>query len=512
MNLAELLNRHARYLPDKLALVFEDQRLTWSQYNAQVNRLAHALMSLGIKKGDKVATLLPNRVETLESYWAITKIGAVLVPMSTLLLGSGLKTLLNDSDAKAVITTGEFLDNLTPILPELEAIDPSRVLLVDGVREGFADYHGLKDAASEANPVGIQVDRDDMFNIIYSSGTTGQPKGIIHTHYIRLMYCTLTATGFGMNQDTVVLQTGSLVFNGAFAFLLPLTSVGGTYVLHAMFDPEAFIAAVAQHQVTHVIMVPSQVVAVLHSPNFSPEKFASLQCLCSVGAPLLADTKEELIKKLPGVVYELYGLTEGFPTVLDKRDFARKTGSVGVPPPFYEMRIEDENRQEVTAGEVGEIVGKGPIMMPGYYKRPDLTAEAIKDGWLYTGDMGYVDDEGYLYLVDRKKDMIISGGVNVYPKDIEEIVARHPAVMECAVYGVDSPKWGETPIAAVLLTPGSQADPEEMKAWINRNVSAKFQRVSQVVIMEEFPRNVAGKTLKREMRQEFISSGAAEGL
>lgn len=512
MNVAELLSRHGRYLPDKLALVFEDQRLTYSQYNAEVNCLAHGLMALGIKKGDKVATLLPNRQETLEAYWAITKIGAVLVPMSTLLLGSGLKTLLNDSDAVAVITSSGFLGHLAEIMPDLLAIAPERVLLVDGPQEGYADYHAIKAAASDQDPEGIQVDPDDMFNIIYSSGTTGQPKGIVHTHHIRSMYCTLTAAGFRMNPESVVLHTGSLVFNGAFAFLLPCLYVGGVYVLHAMFEPEAFIEAVAEHKVTHVIMVPSQVVAVLHSPAFAPEKFASLECICSVGAPLLADTKEELKRQLPGVVYELYGLTEGFPTILDKTDFDHKTGSVGVPPPFYEMRIEDDDRQEVPTGEVGEIVGKGPIMMPGYYKRPDLTAEAIKDGWLYTGDMGYVDEDGYLYLVDRKKDMIISGGVNVYPKDIEEVVACHPAVMECAVYGVDSPKWGETPIAAVLLAPGAEADPEEMKAWINQNISAKFQRVSQVVIMDDFPRNVAGKTLKREMREEFIASGQAEGL
>ena len=170
MNVAELLNRHARYLPDKLALVFEDQRLTYRQYNAEVNRLAHALMGLGIKKGDKVATLLPNRQETLESYWAVTKIGAVLVPMSTLLLGSGLKTLLNDSDAVAVITSSGFLGHLAEIMPDLPAIAPERVLLVDGPQEGYADYHALKAAASDQNPVGIQVDQDDMFNIIYSSG------------------------------------------------------------------------------------------------------------------------------------------------------------------------------------------------------------------------------------------------------------------------------------------------------------------------------------------------------
>ena len=177
--------------------------------------------------------------------------------------------------------------------------------------------------------------------------------------------------------------------------------------------------------------------------------------ICSVGAPLHREHKEELIKHLPNRLYELYGLTEGFLTILDKNDYMTKTGSVGVPTSFYDMRIEDENRNEVPPGEVGEIVGKGPTLMVEYYKRPDLTEKAIVNGWLYTGDMGYVDEDGFLYLVDRKKDMIISGGVNVYPRDIEEIIVQHPDVLEAAVFGVPSDKWGESPVAAVTLaTPG----------------------------------------------------------
>jgi acyl-CoA synthetase (AMP-forming)/AMP-acid ligase II len=206
---------------------------------------------------------------------------------------------------------------------------------------------------------------------------------------------------------------------------------------------------------------------------------------------------------LPGRFYELYGLTEGFVTVLDKNDYAAKPESVGVPPPFFEMKILDESDREVPVGEVGEICGNGPILMPGYYKRPDLTEEAVKDGWLHSGDMGYVDDDGFLYLVDRKKDMIISGGVNVYPRDIEEIVVQHPAIQEAAVFGIAHDKWGETPLAAVVLHPPGKITPEELRHWINERVAAKFQRVHDVVVMDEFPRNVAGKTLKRVMREDY---------
>ncbi len=198
-----------------------------------------------------------------------------------------------------------------------------------------------------------------------------------------------------------------------------------------------------------------------------------------------------------------YGLTEGFMTVLDKHDAIRKEGSVGAPSSFFEMRILRADGTECAPGEVGEICGKGPTMMVGYYKRPDLTEQAIIDGWLHTGDAGYVDEDGYLFLVDRIKDMIISGGVNVYPRDIEEVVIQHPEVAEVAVFGVPDEKWGETPVAAVVLHPGETIEPEPLKQWTNGRVDAKFQRVSDVVIMNAFPCNVAGKVLKREMRDSY---------
>ena len=196
-------------------------------------------------------------------------------------------------------------------------------------------------------------------------------------------------------------------------------------------------------------------------------------------------------------------MTEGFITVLDRDDAQRKSGSVGVPPPFYELRIVGDDGNDLPAGEIGEIVGRGPITMPGYYARPDLTAAALRDGWLYTGDLGYVDGDGFLFLVDRIKDMIDSGGIKVYPRDIEEIAARHPAVCEVAVFGIPDDKWGETPVAAVVLHDTTAVGAEELKDWINARVAAKFQRVAQVLVMEEFPRSAAGKTLKREMRAPF---------
>jgi len=502
MNIGSLFAHHARYRPNTLAVVFQDKRLTHQQFNKSINRLANAMLALGIHKGDKVATLLPNCLEQLEVYWACAKIGAVVVPLSILLRGKAVATLLRDSDSVMLIANTGFVETIDPIKIELPAIAHDRYLLIDGSRTGYRDYHALKAAASDQEP-DVDVGEDDPFNIMYSSGTTGLPKGIIHTHKIRAAYGTSFAACYRMTPESITMHAGAIVFNGAFVDLMPTVFVGATYILLPQFEPVSYIETIEREQVTHVIMVPAQVIAVLNAPNFSPKKLQSLEMILSLGAPLHREHKERLNKQLPGRFYELYGLTEGFITVLDKYDYPSKPGSVGVPPQFSDMKILDEKGNKLPPGEVGEICGKGPFLMPGYYKRPDLTKAAIVDGWLHSGDIGYVDENGFLYLVDRKKDMIISGGVNVYPRDIEEVVVQHPAVREAAVFGIPDDRWGETPVAAVILSSVEAVTPEVLKNWINDRVEAKFQRVSQVILMEDFPRNVAGKTLKREMREKY---------
>ena len=380
-----------------------------------------------------------------------------------------------------------------------------------GKVKGFQSYHELKNTASESEPAVPEVHGNDPFNIMYSSGTTGLPKGIVHTHDIRIAYGTSFAAAYRMAPESITLHAGAIVFNGAFVDLMPTVFQGATYVLMPQFNPVDYIECIYREKVTHVMMVPAQIISMLNAPNFDPEKLVSLEMILALGAPLHLEHKETLNRLLPGRFYELYGLTEGFVTVLDKLDYPRKPASVGIPLPLFDMKILGPDGDELPPGQVGEICGKGPILMPGYYKRPDLTQKAIVDGWLHSGDLGYVDEDGFLYLVDRIKDMIISGGVNVYPKDIEEIVVQHPAVCEVAVFGVPDERWGEVPFAAVTLSTGADVSEEALKEWINQRVGAKFQRVAAVKITRDFPRNVAGKTLKRDLRKMFAQLPDGDG-
>ena len=507
MNIGTLLPRHARYRGDHLALVVQGRELTYRALNTYVNRLANALLAAGLRKGDKFATVLGNGLPLMASYWAAARSGLVIVPMSPLLQESGLHTLLSDSDARLVLGDAAFVPMFERIRDKLPLIDADRWIVVGEAAAGFRAYEEMLATVDDSDPGDPGLQDADEFNIMYSSGTTGLPKGIVHSHYVRAMYCALFAQAFRIMPESVVLHAGSIVFNGSMVDLMPWMFVGGTYVLHESFSAERVIEDIARRKVTHIILVPSQIIAILESPAYAPEKLMSLEMLHNLGAPLHVRFKERINAELPGRFYELYGLTEGFMTVLDKHDAIRKLGSVGCPPPFMEMRILREDGSECAAGEVGEICGRSPCLMPGYYKRPDLTAKAIVDGWLHTGDAGYADEEGYLFLVDRIKDMIICGGVNVYPNDIEAVIIQHPAVREVAVFGVADDKWGEVPVAAVTVRAGAAIDKGELIAWTNARVAAKFQRITDVVLYEEFPRNVAGKTLKREMRDGYDRSG-----
>jgi acyl-CoA synthetase (AMP-forming)/AMP-acid ligase II len=510
MQLSSLLAHHARYRPQATAVVFEELRFDYREFNARVDRVTHALLGLGVKKGERVATLLPNTLELLELYWACARSGAVIVPLSPLLTGSGLASLVTDAGAVCLVTQKHLLPVVEAVLAELPTLTAARVLLIDAEIPPWGSYARQVAAAPAGPPTDANITPDDLFNIMYTSGTTGLPKGIMHSHRVRANYALLLGPAWRMTPESVVLHTGAIVFNGAFVTLMPAFHLGATYILQRQFDATAMIETIAREKVTHIMVVPAQIIALLDSADFDPVGLQSLQMILSLGAPLPQARKDQLNTLLPGRFHELYGLTEGFLTILDKTEAVRKAGSVGCPPVFSDVRIVDEAGRDLPTGEVGEIVGRGPFVMQGYWNKPELTAQTVRDGWIFSGDIGYLDEEGYLYLVDRKKDMIDSGGVKVYPRDIEDIASRHPEIAEVAVFGVPHDTWGETPLAAVVLKPGARVTAEELRDWINERVAARYQRVREVILLDAFPRNAAGKTLKREMREPYWAGRATK--
>jgi acyl-CoA synthetase (AMP-forming)/AMP-acid ligase II len=502
------IETHAKWRPDHPAFICGEDERTWSEFDRSINRVANGLVELGLAKGDRVSVLMLNQIETAEIIFGILRAGGVAVPLSAMMPGEGIQLMVNDSDSRTLFVDQTLHPLIASHTSGMTDIVDGGLISVGFSSEGWLSFEDLVAGASEEAP-DVVLTHADSSNIIYSSGTTGVPKGIVHSHHSRMYSALGLSIGFRIHPASRTLVTVPLFSNGAWMMFLPTVTVGATTVIMPAFDPQLFLDLSEQHRITHTFLVPTQFIGVLAQPDLDQRDLSSYQIMVSSAAPLMKTTKEEILERLcPGLI-ELYGLTEGFGTILMPEETAGRVASVGKPMSGSDMVLLDDNGKEVPQGEIGEITGRGTAVMTGYHKRPDLTDEILwrdEHGRVFirTGDMGYLDEEGYLYISERKKDMIISGGLNVYPRDIEEVVAEHPAVAEVGVIGIPHPKWGESPVALVVPRADAGAVPDQIKEWANERLG-KHQRIQLVELREELPRNPIGKILKRQLREEFAN-------
>lgn len=504
--LTEIMASHARWRPHKTALICGARRVTWQEFNLRINRVANMLLDLGLRKGDKVCVLMSNGLEMAEIIFGVIKAGGVVVPLSAMVPGEGLALMIDDCDAKALFASPLPALAIGPFRPRLTKIAAGGCLAVGFEAEGWTAYERTVPAAPEHEP-GVELRDEDDFNIIYSSGTTGAPKGIVHTHYARREFAFGLALDLRIDSSSVPILTTPMYHNGTWMIMLPAMLVGATAVIMEHFDPRGFLELVQKERCTHTFMVPTQFIMILGLPDFEKYDVSSMKIMASAGAPLRRDTKEQILKKFTRGLLELYGLTEGIGSTLKPEEMEGKLGSVGTPIAGVDIRIIDDRGRELPRGEIGEIIGYSPSLLREYYRRPEETAAAIwRDPkgrtFLKTGDVGKFDQDGFLYILDRKKDMILSGGINVFASDIEEVLARHPQVAEAAVVGIPHPKWGETPLALVVRKAGAAVTAEELQQWGNAKL-AKYQRVGAVEFRDSLPKSPIGKVLKRVLRQPY---------
>ena len=507
--LPEILALHGKWQIGKPALVAAALTQAWPDFMDSTHQVANALLAAGLEPGDSVAVIMSNGAEMVHALMGCVCAGLVSVPINLSVSDDAVIGMMADADARAIIVTQDQYARLD----SLQDRWPRNLILAVTTGDALTDpwlawVDGMAGASCAAPSVAI--DDDAPLNVIYSSGTTGVPKGILHTHKGRRDWAYDLAIALRYHGAAKSLFTIGLYSNISWVSMLATLLAGGTLVVHDKFDEAEFLDTVEREKITHVAMVPIQFQRVTDLQLAEPRDVSSMVAMMSAGSPLREPLKRRIFEAFPCGIIELYGLTEGIITTLDPEDAEGRWASVGRPLIGTDISIIDDDGYPVPVGESGEIVSRGRITMPGYLNRPEASAESEYidiDGqqWLRSGDIGLLDDEGFLYIVDRKKDMILSGGQNIYPQDIEAVVALHEMVYDVAVIGVSSERWGETPIALVVPTPGVTLCDEcraSIRAFANERLG-KQQRIADVIPITELPRNPNGKILKRELREEF---------
>ena len=508
--LGEILARNARRFADKPALVFEGRTLTFGELNSRVNRLAGALSRRGVVRGDKVAVLMLNRLEVLESFFACHKLGACPVPVNFRLVPNEVKYVLTNSDAVGLIVD-ESLESLAR--EAMAGSSPFILSLASDPAPGAESYEKALAAELDEEP-DVVVREDELAFLMYTSGTTGLPKGAMLTHQNLVANTANWILEIEARQDDVWLSGLPLFHIGGVNGILPFIYLGGTCVITSStgFDPLDSIKQIAHHDVTICYFVPTQWQQICSLPEVASIDTSKLRKALWGASQAPVSTLELLTTTFPAVgIVNAFGQTEMSSNTcfLKAGDAVSRMGSVGKPCVNVEVRVVDDDMKDVEVGEIGEIVYRGPTVMKGYYRNEAATDQAFEGGWFHSGDLVRVDSDGFITVVDRKKDMIISGGENIYPAEIELALADHPGVGEVTVVGVPHPKWVATPVAVVVVAPGQAPSAEELLEYTKSKI-ASYKKPRAVVFVDVLPRNAAGKVLRRELRDQFADMFAGD--
>lgn len=485
--------------PTRECLAFKDRRFSFADLRARVSRLANALTALGVAKGDRVVVLLHNCNEFVEAFYAITSIGALIVPLNWRLHTNEHIALMKDCLPKAIVSEQQFSDLLSRAASEIESLDITIAIdLPDGGRN--LNYEALLSSGSDTLLRRVTRASDDA-SIIYTSGTTGLPKGAVLTHANYLADHDNVGSFAELDAQSVNLQISPLYHAASMHTFMHVT-FGGRTVMMPKFDAGDALALIEREKVTYMFGVPTVIYALQDHPDIRRFDLGSLKTFSYGAAPMSEVRFQEAVRLFGYIFIHAYGMTESssHSSLLGKEEHKCRSGSVGRGLKHSRVKIVDRGEKDALAGEVGEMVISGPQVMSRYWNRPDATAEALVDGWLHSGDLGIADAEGFLYVKDRKSDMIISGGVNLYPREIEQVIATHPAVAEVAVYGLADEKWGEAVAASIVLRSGRSASAEEIREFVS-NYLARFKIPRVVTFVDELPKNPSGKVLKRVLRE-----------
>jgi len=497
-----ILEINARRTPDREALVFGNRRLTYSEFDGEVNRVARVLKKLGVEKGDRVALMSPNTDMFVLSFYGILKLGAIFVSVNPRLAAPELVHQLTDSGTKVFLydpaVEPVVKEALREEIPTLEKVLPTRP------KEGHEDLSSLASKES-SDPLLVNIQESDDAEILYTSGTTGKAKGVLLDNHRVVWVGTIISLGVGIREGDSVLHVAPLYHSAQLnLFLTSGVMMACKNVVLPAFDPGEVLKTIEEEKITIFFGVPTMFQFLVDHPDFKKRDLSSLRIAMYGAAPMPTSLVERLVGELPGVqLYNLCGLTEMGPMgiYLKPDEQIRKVGAAGKPIILNEARVVDENMKDVEPGEVGELILRAETMMKGYWNNPEATAETIRDGWLFTGDLATVDEEGYITLVDRKKDMIITGGMNVYSAEVENAVSSHPSVLDCAVIGTPHPVYGETVTAIVTLKPGSELTLEELREHCSKLIAD--YKVPRKLIIDQVPRNPSGKILKYQLREKY---------